>query len=164
MHCTNCGNPIVPGTQFCTKCGSKVVQAVERERTGGKKRIVLLTLGIVVLVISIGGNISLWMAYSSEFDRASRAETTTKKAVADALAANDIQSGFASKVADAALAEHDLNSEMFPMLSDCYSGLVPRESDFNRLSAKVTNVTDSWAGISDYVNSIAGTDSSTTIN
>lgn len=156
MFCTNCGKQQAPGILFCTNCGIKMNPGTSTKR--GKKWTVIFTLLAVLLLLSLAGNALLWQVYSTEYDKAVAAQTISSTV-------SDVQSGLCTKVGDYAISEHELSGEMFRMLGDCYEGLPPRESDFGRLSEKVTQVGSDWASIEQYINSISGAgDASTTTN
>lgn len=157
MYCKKCGNENAFGTQFCTKCGTRFAEANKPPK--GRVKAIFLTLGIILFVISIAGNVLLWNAYSSEYDQRTALQEVSS-------AASDVQTDICLKVTDYATSEHDLSQETFRLLDDCYSGLPPRTNDFDRLSERVTDVSTKWSSIQEYIDAIEGTSggNSTTAN
>lgn len=157
MNCQNCGNAYSSGTTFCANCG----KAVNAKKPNEKKKVIRLTLVLAVLTLSLVGNAALATILINEKQVTANGQDELAQCQGAVANLSGFSTDVTAKVVDVAVAEHDLSQESFRMLGDCYEGLAPRESDFERISQKYVEAQTSWDAVSEYLDSLS---SSTTTN
>ena len=157
MNCQNCGNPYSSGTTFCSNCGKAIKTKVPTER----RKVIWLTLALVGLGLSLAGNALFAKVFIHEKTIVTQGKNELKQCQSSITELSGFSTDVTTRVIDVAVAERSFREESFRMLKDCYQGMTPRETDFDRLSQRYDETTTSWQSVSDYLDAAS---SSTTTN